>query len=525
MSKIILTLIGLIFIHSSISAQKINGFETLGENVNSATKEIMPLVSIDGKTLYFVRDGHPENNCYQKFKAGKLKSSQDIWYSELQTDKTWGKAKHMTSPFNQNCLHAIDYISPDNNSVFSVTRKGFKVSHKTETGWSDFEETEIKGMKTNNVGVNGYITFAPNQKVMILSFSTKQDGVKNNFYISFLKKNNSWSKPKKMPSTINTKYNEICPFIAADGKTLYFASDKPGGFGSSDLYVIQRLDDTWKKWSEPKNLGSDFNTSGWDAYYCIDAKAEYAYMVTNVNGNCDIVRKLLKPNDNQVTTNKVNKQEIKTNDIIPDPVVLIYGNVYNSKKKTPIGAKIDYQILGTGVNAGIANTDPSTGSYKIVLNYGKKYGIFAKADGFISVSDNIDLTQYGTYQEIKKDLFLTPIEIGQIVKLNNIFFEFNKAELGTDSYPELDRVVLVLNQNPNMKIEIDGHTDNVGQDDYNQKLSENRAKAVYEYLSKKGIEKQRLAYKGFGKLRPVDDNQTDIGRQKNRRVEFTILKN
>jgi hypothetical protein len=192
MSKIIFALFYLFFIQSSLLSQVNNGFEIIGENVNSSVKEIMPLVSIDGKTLYFVRDGHAENVCYQKFKAGKIKSSQDIWYSELQANKTWGKAKHMSAPFNQSCLHAIDYISPDNNSVFSVTRKGFKVSHKTETGWSEFEETEIKGMKTNNVGVNGYITLAPNQKVMILSFSTKQDGVKNNLYISFLKKNNSW---------------------------------------------------------------------------------------------------------------------------------------------------------------------------------------------------------------------------------------------------------------------------------------------------------------------------------------------
>jgi OmpA-OmpF porin, OOP family len=519
MLKSIAAFICLLLFSLGLFSQELKGFETLGENVNSTSNEIMPLVSIDGRTLYFVRDGHPGNHCYKKDKNGKLNDSQDIWYSELKPEKTWGVTKHLTSPFNQNCLNAIDYISPDNNSVFSVTRKGFKVSHKTETGWSEFKETDISGMKTMNVGLNGFITFAPNQKVMILSFSAKQESENNDFYISFLKKNKTWSKPRKMSSTINTEFSEICPFMAADGKTLYFASNRPGGFGSSDLYVTQRLDDTWENWSKPKNLGINFNTTGWDAYYCVDAKAEYAYMVTNLNGSCDIVRKLLNP-----TVNLAGKQALKTIDIVPDPVVLIYGNVSNSKDKSPIGAKIEYQILGTGINAGIANTDPSTGSYTIVLNYGEKYAIFAKADGFISVSDHIDLTQYGSYQEIKKDLFLTPIEIGQIVKLNNIFFEFNKAELTSESYPELDRVVETLQQNPSMEIEIDGHTDNVGNDDYNQKLSEDRAKAVYEYLLGKGIEKRHLAYKGFGKLKPVDDNQTESGRQKNRRVEFTITK-
>jgi len=521
MFKSLFGIIGLLLISLSLFSQEINGFETLGENVNSPSNEIMPLVSIDGQRLYFVRDGHPGNNCYQKTISGKKQVSQDIWYSELQSDKTWGVANHMSWPFNQNCLHAIDYISPDNNSVFSVTRKGFKVSHKIESGWSEFKETEIKGMKTMNVGVNGYITFTPNQKVIILSFSTKRESTSNDFYISYLMKNGTWSKPQKMSSTINTEYSEICPFIAADGKTLYFASNRPGGLGSSDLYVSQRLDDTWENWSKPRNLGINFNTSGWDAYYCVDAKAEYAYMVTNRNGNCDIVRKSLKSATIQ-GINVADKQAMKTIDIVPDPVVLIYGNVYNSKNSAPVGAKIEYQILGTGVNSGIAATDPSTGSYKIVLNYGEKYGLFAKANGFISVSDNIDLTQYGSYQEIKKDLFLTPIEIGQVIKLNNIFFEFNKAELTTDSYPELDRVVDVLLQNSTMEIEIDGHTDIIGTDDYNQKLSEDRAKAVYDYLSGKGIEKGRLAYKGWGKLRPVDDNQSESGRQNNRRVEFTI---
>jgi len=521
----------LVFIFSTLnglilSAQENNNFENLGKNVNSSSAELMPLVSLDGKTIYFVRDGHEENNCYKKFKSGRIEHAQDICFSELQADSSWGLAKHMPAPFNQNCMQAIVYISADNNSLFMNDAKGFLVSHKTKTGWSDFEPVEILELDEIMKGFYKTMVFAPNQKVIVLSFSKIIDSEVNDLFVSFLNKKNSWTKPRRLPTNINTKYDETCPFISADGKTLYFASNRPGGLGSYDLYVTQRLDDTWLVWSDPENLGSSFNSKNWDGYYSVDAKAQYAYLVTTntPDKSPDIVRKPLGDNLKVILAETDNKNNIKASSITPESIVMLYGNVYDSKSKTPIEANIEYQILGTGENAGIANSDPANGSYKVVLNYGIKYGIFAKADGYISISDNIDLTKNGSYQEIRKDLFLAPIEIGQVINLKNIFFEFNQAQLSMDSYPELDRVIEALNNNPKMEIEINGYTDNIGADDYNLKLSEDRANAVHQYLIDKGINKIRIAFKGHGKLNPIDDNQTEEGRQNNRRVEFTIVK-
>ncbi|MFA5403843.1 MAG: OmpA family protein [Ignavibacteria bacterium] len=208
----------------------------------------------------------------------------------------------------------------------------------------------------------------------------------------------------------------------------------------------------------------------------------------------------------------------------PNPVVLIYGRVLNAKTNEPIEAEIKYENLSSGLEAGIANSNPNDGSYKIILPYGNNYGYSAKANGYYSVSENINLKKFSDYKEIEKNLYLAPIEIGEVVRLNNIFFDFNKYELKPESFPELDRIVKFLTDYPILEIELSGHTDNLGSHDYNQKLSENRANAVAEYLFTKGISRNRIMVIGYGETLPIDTNDTDEGRQKNRRVEFKILK-
>lgn len=206
----------------------------------------------------------------------------------------------------------------------------------------------------------------------------------------------------------------------------------------------------------------------------------------------------------------------------PDPVVLIRGKVFNAKTKEPLEAMIEYEDISDGKKYGITYSDPKSGDYTIVLPYGKNYGFNALADNFIAVSDNIDITEVGGYKEITRDLYMVPIEVGETVLLNNIFFETNKATLKSASYAELNRIKKIMDKNPQLKIEISGHTDNVGDKSYNQNLSLKRAQAVLDYLKNKGIETNRMSSKGYGMEKPVADNSTEEGRAKNRRVEFTI---
>ena len=258
----------------------------------------------------------------------------------------------------------------------------------------------------------------------------------------------------------------------------------------------------------PLNIGKPVNSSDWDAYYSISASGEHAYYVSSENsiGESDIFRIKLPKNAR------------------PDPVVLIYGKVLNLKTKEPVESTITYETLPQGVQSGVARTNPANGEYKIVLPYGKSYAFLANSNGYIPISDNIDLTQVADYKEINRDLFLVPIEVGGVIRLNNIFFDFNKSVLRDESFAELNRLVTVLSQYPTMEVEMSGHTDNVGNDEYNNQLSRDRAKAVKDYIVSRGINANRIVAKGYGKSRPVAANDSEEGRQLNRRVEFTIIK-
>jgi len=207
-------------------------------------------------------------------------------------------------------------------------------------------------------------------------------------------------------------------------------------------------------------------------------------------------------------------------------VVLVSGNVYNIKTKKPISASLIYETLPDGIVAGNGISAATDGAFKFVLPYDKNYSIRASADHFFAISENLNLDSLvkAGYREIHKDLYLAPIEIGQVVRLNNVFFDFDKFDLRNESFVELDRVVELLKENPGIEIEMSAHTDSKGADDYNFRLSDNRAKSVREYIVSRGIAENRIVSKGYGKTNPVSTNETDEGRQLNRRVEFKITK-
>lgn len=483
----------------------------LGRDVNSVYNEIAPIISPDEQTLFFIRADAPENT------YGWKESSEDICFSEYDNQKQlWGVAKHMGLPFNKSDFNKIVGITPDGNTVLikglykngEYKGRGFSFSHKIINGWSEPEQIKLKGFDNMVEGTHQGSFLSNDGKTILLSFSEKEGSDNNDLYVSFLEDDGKWSRPKSLGKIINNQANDDTPFLASDGVTLYFSSDRIGGLGKRDIYLSKRLDNTWLNWSTPVNLGASVNTSGDDANYSIAASGYYAYMVSSRNsiGGTDIVRIKLK-------------DEIK-----PNPVVLINGQVFNAKTNQPIDAAISYQILADGTEQGIARTNPENGNYKIVLPYGKHYSFLAKADGFLAVSDNLDLSTTMEYKELKRDLYLVPIEIGEIVRLNNIFFDLAKATLKEESFPELNRLFKYMLDNPIMEIEISGHTDNIGSEQANILLSQDRANAVKAFLVSKAIAETRIIAKGYGKSKPVTTNETEEGRQFNRRVEFSILK-
>lgn len=506
MKKYIILLIAVFVVLGAYAQEK----ENLGENVNSKYREINPIVSPDGEKLFFVRVNHPENGHGED-------GSEDIWLSEKQADGTWAKAIRETNALNRIKYNSVLSVTPDGN-VFLVkgafengklVSKGYSLIYREKDGWSLPEKLDISFYEDMDMGEFSGAFLSNDGQTILMYFSEDLSGNLCDIYFSQLRKSGDWSKPKSLGKVINGKNtDEVSPFLASDGKTLYFSSNRPGGFGSYDIYMSRRLDDSWKKWSKPKNLGPAINTPAWEAYYSIDAAGKYAYMVSTEksHGLEDIIRIPLEAEDQ------------------PDPVVLISGKVIDSKTGQGIAAEIVYEELGQEVVSGTARTNPADGSFKIILPYGKRYSFSAKVDGYFPVSENIDLLEVDEYKEILKNLKLVPIEVGHTVRLNNIFFDFGKAELRPESFPELNKVASLMNENPAMEIKISGHTDNVGSDSFNLKLSDDRAKEVRKYLVSKNINQNRITAKGYGKDKPVASNETEAGQQMNRRVEFTIVK-
>jgi len=500
-----------------INSNTILKIENLGQSVNTAYPEMRPTVSADGNLLFFICENNPRNTKYTS-----VPNSQDIWFSEKDTlTGKWSRAVHLGYPLNTVQYNAIYWISPDNNRILirgafmngAYNGKGVSMCTLTRNGnWSEPDALIIKNYYKYDRGHISGANMAHDGQTLLLYMTPEQGSPDNDIYVCFLTKDGTWTEPKTLGKKINSpETNEMTPYLASDGVTMYFSSNRQGGLGDNDIWMTKRLDNSWQKWSDPINLGSPINTENWDAFFTLDAGGEYAYLTTTLNtfGESDIVRvKLLE------------KEK-------PNPVLLVSGNVYNIKTKEPLSASLVYETLPDGAVVGNAVSGATDGAFKIVLPFDKNYSIRASADHFFAISENLNLDSLvkAGYKEIHKDLYLAPIEIGQVVRLNNVFFDFDKYDLRSESFIELDRVVNLLKENPAIEIEMSAHTDSRGSDEYNMVLSDNRAKSVREYIVSKGIAANRIVSQGYGETRPVSTNETDDGRQLNRRVEFKILKN
>ncbi len=476
--------------------------ENLGSRINSEYDEYFPIISSDGKTLYVARNDHPDN-------IGGKKT--DIWYSDLQPDGYWGALQNIGAPLNNSNTNFVCSIMPDGNTMLvgnlyygnGGTGPGISISNRTKDGWSFPQMLVINEFHNRGVYVNYFM--AADGRTLMMAIERDETYGGTDIYVSFLLEDGNWSKPLNLGKDVNTAADESTVFLAPDNRTLYFSSEGHNGYGSHDIFMSRRLDDTWMKWSEPQNLGPGINTPDWDAYFSIPASGEYAYLVSGSNsfGGSDIFRVPL-PRALQ-----------------PRPVVLMSGTVLDAKTGKPIEADIVVQTLIEGTPVSLARSNPTTGKYTISLPSGDVYSFYAQASGYFAVNENIDLLRQSEYAEQSRDLRLVPVEAGQSIDLNNIFFETGKWTILPESAYELERIVDLLTRNSRMQITIIGHTDDVGSEQNNLRLSEKRAGAVVDYLVERGIKKNRLRYQGVGEAKPAAEGD----REKNRRVEFRIDRN
>jgi outer membrane protein OmpA-like peptidoglycan-associated protein len=487
--------------------------ERLTEKINSPYDEVNPIISPDGKRLYFGRKNDPGN-------VGGKKDDEDIWYSDWDDAKgEWGLAKNLGSPINNDKPNFMCSITPDGKNVLvgniynfgpkKVTmEEGVSMVTITPEGWSKPKALRIKGYVNEYKRANYYL--CQNRKVMLMAIRAENalggDGM--DLYVSFLEPDSSWTKPMHTGKVLNSIGNESAPFLAADDRTLFFSSDGFSGYGSDDIYMSRRLDDTWTKWSKPANLGKNINTGQSDIFFTLPANGDYAYFSSGgnqSNGQLDLYR-------------------LRIPDLFkPAPVIEISGRVLDKFSKKPVRAKILYENLTENLELGINESNPSNGAYKIAVPVGANYGYLAQADGYMSVTQSLDATNLEDPQTITQDLYLMPIKRGTQIALNNIFFDYNKTDLNKESFSELNRLVDMMKKNPKMKIAIGGHTDSKGSDEYNIKLASDRAEAVQAYLVKKGIAASRMSIKTLGKSDPLTANEeSSDGAALNRRVDITF---
>lgn len=480
--------------------------EHLGPDINSVGGDLSPVISADGKMLIIGRYPYSGN-------IGDP-NKEDIWFSELKADQSWGPMQNIGRPLNNEGSNFLISITPDLNTVLvgntyypdgSPRSAGVSVSHRTADGWEVPKPVNIRNYY--NLDRFSEMCLDPSGLVLVMAVMRDDTRGEKDLYVSFKQPDGSFTVPKNM-GNINTWGNELSPFVAADGKTMYFATDGRFGYGGVDIWMSKRLDDTWTNWSEPENLGPVVNTPKWDAYFTISAKGDYAYLSAsnNTDGSADIYRVKL------------------TEGVRPSPVVLVKGHVFDAKTKQPIAALVEYESLTMNKKVGEARSAPRDGAYGIALPSDDLYGFRAEVNGYYPVSDQLDTRSINSYQEIERDLYLVPLQVNETIRLNNLFFDFAQSVLRSESIAELDRLAQLLQSKPTMIIELSGHTDDVGTAADNIVLSQERVNAVKEYLISKGVKPERMKAKGYGEKKPIAPNTTEESRQKNRRVEFKIAR-
>ncbi|WP_109098288.1 OmpA family protein [Aquimarina sp. AU58] len=325
----------------------------------------------------------------------------------------------------------------------------------------------------------------------------------SDLYISHKNESGEWSIPKNVGNTINTASEEKSPFLAPDGRTLYFSSSGHGGYGDTDMFKTVLIDG---EWSEPVNMGSVINTPYKDLYFTTSASGDYAFFASEKPGGIggkDIYQIGLPP------------------DMKPTATTIVTGSVWD-KSQNPIEAKIVIQDLLTGDYVGSSRSNPKTGKYTVILPAGRSYSMTASAEGRFFNSQNFRLDDQSEYKEVNRNIILEEIKVGAKARLNNIFFDTGKSNLTIESRLDLNRIVKMMKDSPTMIMEIGGHTDNVGDESLNMSLSLKRAQSVKRYLVEAGISSDRLEAKGYGENEPFTTNLTEEGKALNRRTEFLI---
>jgi outer membrane protein OmpA-like peptidoglycan-associated protein len=476
----------------------------LGPNVNTKDDEYWPSLSADGQTLIITRLVHT----YDITTGNRMQ--EDFFFSNF-ADETWKPMKNAGYPLNTPDNEGAQSISANGKIMVYTVCNRLGVIGKCDIYYSEKEGDEWSFPKNLGSPVNTAARETQpslNADGRTIYFASNRPGGKGGHDIWMSERNDdeTWSEPVNLGDSINTPGDELSPFIHQDNNTLYFSSDAHIGMGGYDIYVARR--DEQGNFTRVENLGYPINTPGDEVGLIVNARGDRAYYSSDMQ--------------------KENGKDIYEFELYPAarPAEVSYmkGQVFNEKTRERLKAKFELYNLSDGKLVSQSESDERTGEFLVCIPTNTDYMLNVARQGYLFYSDNFSLKGLFHLEEpFLKDIPLQPIEKGGSIILKNIFYETNSFALKPESIYELDKVVKFMQSNPLIKIEISGHTDNEGTESYNLTLSMNRARAVVEYLISKGISPDLLTYKGFGFSVPIDTNDTPEGRANNRRTELKIV--
>ncbi|AHJ99021.1 hypothetical protein Hsw_3426 [Hymenobacter swuensis DY53] len=503
--------------------------DNAGPGVNSPYPEYGPVITADESVILFTSRRPGSTGDQKDPETGGF--MEDIYTSTRTTKGSWVDARNLGEGVNTEGHDATVGLSPDGQRLLVYMEDNGGDLHEANLRGAEWRKPQKLGSRINTRSHESSAAYTPDGRS--LYFVTDKEGGLGQRDIYKVEMEGR-GPAQNLGSVINTQYGEEGVFLHPDGKTMYFSSEGHNSMGGYDIFKSVYENG---KWSQPENLGWPINTPDDDVFFVISASGRHGYYSSFRDdglGSKDIYQiTFLGPEkppvlsqEDQLLASRV--QPVKETLLAPPvaivaaQVTILKGIVTDEASKQPIEATID--VVDNSLNQTIASfqSNEQSGRYLVSLPSGVNYGIVVRKDGYLFHSENFDLPAKAAYSEVVKDIALKKLDVGVKVVLNNIFFDFDKATLRKESTNELERLQKLLVETPALRLEISGHTDNVGKAEYNKDLSQRRAKAVVDYLVAKGIDKSRLTFAGYGDTQPVASNASKTGRQLNRRTEFKV---
>ena len=469
----------------------------LGDSINSTALEYFPSLTIDGSKMIFTR---------------RINNDEDFYESNFMNG-VWSKARPVGGKINTNFNEGAQNISQDGqwliftgcNYPEGLGSCDLYIAYKTKNG--SWTEPENIGPVVNTDYWESSPSLSPDKKDLYFASSQEGGFGGRDIWVTHRLSNGKWSRPKNLGPKVNTSADEGCPFIHADNQTLYFNSNGHMGYGMTDLFLTRKINDS--TWSDAENLGYPVNTIDDEGSLIVASDGKTSYYASDRSdskGGLDLYSFELRE------------------DIRAARTLWVKGKVFDKKTNTGLPSSVELTDITNRKMVSKLQTDEE-GNYLVTLPAGKDYAFNVTRKGYLFYSDNFSLIDNNIDSSLTVDIPLQPIEAGAFIVLKNIFFDVNKFQLKQESLTELDKVSMLLNDNPKLNIQISGHTDNVGKSADNLALSLNRAKAVTAYLLGKGIDPKRITSKGYGASKPVSSNDTEQGKALNRRTELSVISN